>query len=299
MENQKQKSILLDENAICCRSAIPVLSLIAGVLIISSGFAAILTYDFYSKETLNWQVQSLGQDYINVFLIGPFLIITSFLAYKKSGVLPLWAGATIYIIYTYIIFCFDVKFNSLFIIYCLILGMSFYSLLYFVYTSLGKGKAEHNTFHKITSVYLMVIAVIFYVLWLSELLPSIINGTIPKTLIDAGLSTNPVHAIDLSVALPGIFLSGLFLFRKNYIGYVTAPIVLVFCILMDITIGFLAMYMKFRGIESDISITIIMGVLAVISIILLIPFMKQNAQVNEKNIYYSSNDNYTGIFICR
>ena len=127
---------------------------------------------------------------------------------------------------------------------------------------------------KTVAVYFLLISALFYFLWLSEIVPAILNYDIPPGIIETGLFTNPVHVIDLSIVLPAFFLVAVFLITKNSIGILLAPCMLVFCILMDITIGWLIIVMKSRGVEANYFITILMGILALISIVLLIWYLK-------------------------
>ena len=127
---------------------------------------------------------------------------------------------------------------------------------------------------KIIAVYFIVISVGFYFLWLSEIIPSAIKNTIPKSLSDVGLATNPIHVLDLSVFLPALFITSILLFRKKSLGFILAPVLLVFCILMNITIGILQVIMTQRGVESGFEVTIIMSILAVFSGVLLVYYFK-------------------------
>lgn len=246
------------------------LSFSIALLIIISGSISIFTPEFYYKESFNWQVQSIGQDLINIILIAPLLsIISSLIKEKVSTNYWAWAGINLYLIYTYTIYCFSVHFNSLFIIYCIILGLSFYSVLYFIYTCIHV-KVIHTVSLKITGIYFISIGLLFYFLWLSDILPAIINNNVPQTLTESGLTTNPVHAIDLSVFLPGLFITGYLILKKNNIGYILAVPLLVFTILMDVTIVLLIIIMKYNGLPGEIFIIIVMGMFAIFSGILLI-----------------------------
>ena len=53
-------------------------------------------------------------------------------------------------------------------------------------------------------------------------------------------------------------------------GRLLAPVMLTFCILMDITIGSLVVVMNRHGIEGGWFLTGIMGVLAIVSLVLLV-----------------------------
>ena len=246
---------------------------LAALIIVASSFG-LLTTGFYTKETPDWAAQSIGQDIIDLFLVTPALIITTLFVRRKSKTaMMLWAGINLYLVYTFIIYCFDVHFNKLFLVYSFALGLSFYSFAYFL-LSLVKEKITDWFDEKIPSrfigIYFLLIPLMFYFLWLSEILPAIINNETPKSLKETGLFTNPVHVIDLSVFLPGLFLIGILLIKRKNIGLLLAPVVLTFFIIMDITIAGLIVVMKMRGIKSDYIVTIVMSSLAVLSAVLLI-----------------------------
>jgi hypothetical protein len=65
-------------------------------------------------------------------------------------------------------------------------------------------------------IYFIVISCLFYLLWLAEIVPAIINQVTPASLIETGLLTNPVYVIDLSVCLPALFIPGFLLLGKMY-----------------------------------------------------------------------------------
>lgn len=254
------------------------LSLPIAILATIVSYAGLFIPDTYTKETANWTAQAVAQDIIDLFLIIPFLLITSWLAFKKSRIaLLLWSGVLIYLIYTFVIYCFAVHFNQLFIVYCLVLGLSFYAFLYFFLSQIKEPIDSWFSYTvpvKTVGIYLMILSGLFYLLWLSEIIPAIFINTTPATIIETGLVTNPVHALDLSVVLPGFMIVGILLLKKNPMGLLLAPAVLTFCILMDITIGTLMIVMNMKGIETDLSLTVIMGLLAMITLILLVWFLR-------------------------
>lgn len=253
------------------------LSLILALLIIITSGPSLFSSNFYSKETSNWGTQSIGQDGIDLFLIAPLLIITSVFFYRKRTALLLWSGILFYLIYTYVIYCFTLHFNKFFISYCVILGLSFYLFQYFLLSQIQKPIVKSMTnkrVRKIIGIYFIAIACLFYLLWLTEIIWAIMNNTMPASLVGTGLFTNPVHAIDLSVCLPALFITGFLLLKQNVFGLLLTPAMLVFCILMDITIGVLVVLMKSKGLEGDYSIAVVMFMLALLSAVLLIWFMK-------------------------
>lgn len=254
-----------------------VLSFILGVLIIMASYIGLFTPDFYHAETENWQAQSIGQDIINLVLIAPVLFITAALVARKNRMAEfIWGGVVLYLIYTYTLYCFDVHFNKLFIVYCLCLGLSFYSFIYFLYRQFNRqvNYPVSGLLRNVIGVYFIVIATLFYFLWLTDSITAIIQNKTPASIVEAGLTTNGVHVLDIAVILPAIFIVGIFLMRNKKPGLMLTPVMLTFLILMDITIGALVVVMKVRNIANDLMLVYIMGVLTLISLLLLIWYFK-------------------------
>lgn len=248
------------------------LTLIICILISFTSTEAILSDNFYFQETVNWKVQSIGQDYIDVLLVLPILIAANILMImkKKAGNI-IWGGAMIYLVYTYVIYCFDVHFNKFFVEYCLILGLAFYSILFFFNSNLLHSLKRYTynpTISKVTGIFFISISLLFYILWLAEIVPAINTNTLPKSIKELGAFTNPVHVLDLSIFLPGIFITGVLLVLKKPIANIIAPMILAFFIIMDITIAYLALAMNYKGVGSNITVSYIMFSFAMISIIL-------------------------------
>jgi hypothetical protein len=259
-------------------NSIITLSLLLAILVLGANSYSLLTPGFYAKETANWAAQSIGQDIINIFLIVPALIITACFASRKSTTgLLLWGGVNLYLVYTFAIYSFDLHFNKLFLLYCFCLSLSFYSFIYFLLSVMGKpieAWTDGQFIIRFIGIYFIVIALVFYFLWLSEILPAIMNDATPKSLLETGLMTNPVHVIDIAIFLPGLFITGIVLLKRKKIGLLLAPVLLTFFILMDITIGGLIFMLKSRGLEGNYMITVIMSLLAVFSAVLLAIYLK-------------------------
>jgi hypothetical protein len=253
---------------------IPLLSLPLTAFTITASVAGLLAPGFYAKETRNWAAQSLGQDIIDLFIITPVLIVTAILASQKNKTaLPIWGGVNLYLAYTFTIYCFAIHFNQLFLIYCFCFGLSVYSFIYFL-VALKKdcpgNDLRHKTPLRFIGIYFIIISVLFYLLWLADIFPPLLNNGISPTLAKTGLITNPVEVLDLALVLPCIFLTGVFLLNGRSIGFVLTPVLLTFFILMDITISILTIYTNAKAAGGDISIAIVMAMLAIFSAVLLI-----------------------------
>ena len=242
-------------------------------------YAGIFIEDTYSKETLIYAVQGIGQDIVNLFFVVPILVIASFFAYRRSKCwLLIWSGTIYYLAYSYTIYSFALHFNNLFLAYCMILGLSFYSLVYFLLSSLKEsvsGWFMSDIKSKATGVFLIIIAGMFYFIWLSEIIPAMMHHSTPKSIIESGLLINPVHVLDLAICLPGLLITGVLLIKQKSIGYLLAPTMLIFCIFLAIAIATMVFVIKFKGLETNFLLTIIFGLITLVSMLFLVQYLKK------------------------
>ena len=127
-------------------------SVILSLLVIAVSLTGLLYPGFYAQETANWQAQTYGQDLIDLVLVVPTLLIAAALLFRgNKNALLVWGGAIIYLLYTFVIYCFSVHFNRLFLLYCFTLGLSFYSFLYEVvfgyYNGVVKNEVKFQGLH--------------------------------------------------------------------------------------------------------------------------------------------------------
>src|SRR5262245_41663864 len=133
------------------------------LFIVISSCVGLLTTDFYRHETPNWQAQSIGQDLIDLAFIAPCLLVSTVLVARKRWYSAyIWGGTVLYLTYTFFLYAFDVHFNVLFVVYCVCLGLSFYSTAYFLVK-----QSPQRVNQKITPIitwYFIVVAGLFHYL---------------------------------------------------------------------------------------------------------------------------------------
>lgn len=260
----------------------PYIFLSAGLaaLILVSGGVGIQTPAIYEKEAFEWQVQAVWQDYINVALLMPMIAVAGIYAHKGNKTAEyVWGGSLLYLIYTYVIYCFDVHFNGLFLFYCLVLGIAFYSLAWFLYTkSKHKDSYSINTtnLHYFIATYFIVLGSGFYLLWLAGIISPLLNGTTPADLEKFNLPTNPVHVLDLSIILPAFIILGIMIFSRKGPWKLLSPLMLVFAALMSLTIAGMQVALFLGDREWNPVLTVLMVVLDVTDVILAIKMISVN-----------------------
>ncbi len=267
------------------RKAIVILSTVMAIALAFVSYFGAFNVATYERDAASMAAQGAGQDLVNLVLVVPLLIVSLIFMLRESRIATfIFAGTVFYILYSFCIYAFGLHFNKFFLLYCLILGSSFYSFI-FVILELSR-KDVQNWFGKklpirLTGVYLLLISALFYMLWLRDIIPAVLKNTTPKDVSDYNLLVNPVHVLDLSIALPGLVVAAVLLMKKRRLGYILTPVLLIFVIILTIALAGMVMMTKARGITEDTSIAGIFIVLAVISIAILYLFLK-NISVTKK-----------------
>jgi len=257
---------------------ISVLTIIMVIPLIIVSYFGVFISSTYSRETASLAAQGVGQDIVNLFIVVPMLLISLFFIRKNYKIAYLvFSGAVSYILYSFVIYSLGIHFNNLFLLYCAILGLSIYI---FIITLIDMSKIdfinikENNVPYRSISSFLIIVSAMFSLIWLKEIVPAIINNTVPKSVADFNILVNPVHVIDLSFALPGLIVSAVLLLKRKHLGYVLTPISLLFILIMAVALIGMVIMMKINGITDDISIAVIFAILALISIFLLLKLFK-------------------------
>jgi hypothetical protein len=174
--------------------------------------------------------QALGQDAVTLVVALPALAICAFLTARGSQRARLiLLGILVYVVYTYASYAFGLRFNPLFLIYVALLGCSTYALIGGLITTDWAGiKAgiTDRTPVKAVSIFLVVTAVLFYLMWLSEALPASLAGVPPQSVVEDGTPTNVIHVLDMGLLLPALVIAAVGLWRKQPMGYALAAALL-------------------------------------------------------------------------
>jgi hypothetical protein len=179
----------------------------------------------YGRETIVLSDEATAQDIVTLLLLATLLVLLAFRARRGSlRAFLCLPGALAFAAYNYAIYAFSVHFGPLFLVWVLVLGLSIFALL-------GTVATAHLTTIKqrfagqalpLPAWFLIVVAMFFAVLWLSEIVADLLTGGPSRSASMWDVPTNPVHVLDLSIFLPGVITSGILLRRKHPLGYATA-----------------------------------------------------------------------------
>lgn len=232
----------------------------------------------YGRETANWAAQSVGQDIANLIAF-PVLMGAALLTARGSVRAQVIAiGLLIYSAYTYAIYTFALHFGPLFLVWVAVFGLSVYALigaLANVDTGRVRSAFAGGSAERFAARLLIGIGSVFALLWLSEVLPAIVTGTIPDALKDVGLLTNPVHVLDLALLLPALIIAGRSLAKGRRLGYVLAPALLVATFFLALGIVSLMIVSAARGLEAAPAVGIGIGILALVEALAAFRLLRQ------------------------
>lgn len=185
----------------------------------------------YHNMSSDVAVQGIGQDYVTLFIGIPLLLLSLILANKGSlrGRFIL-AGVLNYFLVTYLFYLEIAIYNQLFLVYVLLISTSFFAFLLVLFSfdtdSLTRVFSK-STPVKLAGGFLIFNSIMIALLWLSVIVPPIIDGTIIPEAVQH-YTTLTVQGLDLGIFLPSCFVAGYLLIKKNRFGYLFGTVTLVF-----------------------------------------------------------------------
>lgn len=253
-------------------------SLFLAALIAATAVYGLFLPGSYSRETANWAAQARGQDWADLLLAVPLLLISAVMARRGSvRAFLVWLGTLLFTVYSYLLFAFMVHFNVMFPVYMAVLGLSTYVLIYSLTgaQSLTKGISHsENWSRKGSALWLLVTGILFYLVWSKDIFTSLPAGTLPLSIVETGLPTNGVYVIDTALCLPALLIGGWRLLKKKPSGYLLGGGLLVFSGLMSANITLLMGYMKAGGFSVELPLLAVFGAFTLVNVVFSVAYLK-------------------------
>ena len=199
-------------------------SIVAGLLLISSVAGLLFGQRGLHQSDPATLPSFLTQDVITLFVATPLLLTCLWLVRRGSvrGLL-LWMGTLFYVAYAYSYSVLGTWLPPLFLVYVAIVSMSLYSLIFVLAST--DADAVRARFSGRAPVrwaggFLMLISLLLATMWAQMIMRDILSGIQPKSTLLV------IWPLDLVVALPALFWGGLWLWRRQPLGYVVGGIAL-------------------------------------------------------------------------
>jgi len=185
----------------------------------------------YRHMSSDVAIQGIAQDYVTLFLAVPLLLAA--LIFSVKGSLRsrfLLAGILNYFLVTYLFYLEIAMYNEMFLAYVILIGTSFFAFVILLMNfEIQKMPVIFNSNIPVKFIggFLIFNSIIIAMLWLSIVLPPLINGSVIPDAVQH-YTTLTVQGLDLALFLPVSFVSGFLLIKKRPFGYLMSAVTLVF-----------------------------------------------------------------------
>jgi hypothetical protein len=244
------------------------LAAVATVLAAGAAVAGLAVRGLY-VDAPNWVQQAQGTDLATLLLAVPVLAVGLLLASRGSAVgrLAVLAGL-LYLVYNYAIFAFSVAMNPLTAVHIAIFGLALWSLLLAGRSAVEGAEQVTERLHRRAAGGLLVgVATMFGLLWLAQIASVATTGVLPPDLVKAGISSNPVYALDLGFFLPLCAIAGIGLLRRHAFAAFAFPM-LVWVPLMGAGVVGGIVLMAVGGDPTAVPVAVVITALGALSSIL-------------------------------
>lgn len=223
-------------------------------------------------------VQAQGQDLVSLVVGLPLLVISLLYTIRGSErALLVWLGTLMYILYTYLTYAFSAVFNEFFLLYIALVSLTFFTLVTaLLHVDVGQIRLHFSekTPLKTVSIYLLAVALLVFLGWMKQILPALLTGQLPESIVLARTPSNPVFVLDLALLLPAFCLAAVWLWRRQPWGYILCGIFLVKALTLTLAILSMSWFMYQTHMQGlDIVSTVIWIAIALASLVLTVFYL--------------------------
>lgn len=201
---------------------------IAVLLVAAAGIGAFSPGLYHDTPTIN--ASDRGSDLFTLLLIVPALFAS--VVYSARGSVRaqvVWLGLVSWVLYNYVVYSFGINFTPLFLAHVALVSLSLFTLVLVIRrTDVAglRGQFSAGMPRRSIAGFLFVVAGMFAILWLSDVLPATFSGGTPARLRALQITSNPVEVNDLGVIVPLLVLAGVWTWQRREVGYLMAGILL-------------------------------------------------------------------------
>jgi hypothetical protein len=197
------------------------LSWIVAAVVFAAALASEVVRDLYPGES-PWAREAFrGGDLVTLLIAVPALVAALVLVRRGSvRAVPVWIGALFYTLYIYAYAVFGATFNDVFLLHILAFSLSMFALacaLPAIDLAAIKTEFAGNRWAKAVGIFLVVVGIGQGALWVFVVVRNAINGEVLHDIPVSG--QHLVFALDLSLLVPMLIVSGVLLARRRPAGY--------------------------------------------------------------------------------
>lgn len=202
--------------------------------------------------------QNRGTDLVTLFLAVPLLLVAVPRASRGAvRATVVWLALLGYLFYIYTGAAFAYAFNVLFLVYVALFSLTVAALIALgaAVPRLGLGPSFGARFpRRVVAAACATIAVLLSALWLGQIIPSLVDGTVPQAIRDAGGTTSFVFVLDLGIMVPLAVLGALWTLRRELWGHLISGYVLVKTTTMGLALIAMSLFLAASGQPLDVGL---------------------------------------------
>lgn len=231
----------------------------------------------YARDSVSMASQAIAQDMVTLLVAIPFLFISLWLLKKQNEKgLFLLSGTIGYFLYTYASYSFLIVFNSLYLIYVILMGLSFYA---FILSLMELNRLDIKKMitdrypQKSLSVFFLISGIMIMGMWLGNIIPALAEGSAPTKL--EHYATLGIQTLDLGFVVPACMVTAYLLGKGKKWGYLLATVFVVKMVTMTIAVSAMTILMQKNGAYVGIEERILFLSLFLISAVFMGKMLKE------------------------
>jgi len=230
----------------------------------------------YKNDSVSIALQAIAQDTVTLIMGLPLLLI-SLIFYRKNllkGKLLL-AGTLGYFLYTYTSYVFLSMYNSFFLLYVILMSLSFYAftliMMSFNLENIGSFFSKRLPV-KLIGGFLILVSFAIGMMWLGRIVPALKQGIYPEVL--EHYSTLTIQALDLGFIVPTAILAGVLLIKRKPFGYLLASVICIKEVTMLTAITTMIIVQIYSGVKVNFGEVVMFPIFNLVIIYFLVSILR-------------------------
>ena len=209
---------------------------------------------------------TIAQDIMTIFISLIGLVIIFVMREKNIKMQVIIIGIFSYLFYGYGIYVIEQIYNMYYLIYMAIFALSIYSITYTLVSikkDVLKKVALPNSVRYVSIVFSLIIAIIFNIIWISQLLPLLQTNDRIEYIFS-------IYILDLCIIMPAYIILAIRSVKKDGFGLMLLPalFILGFSMLLPVGLGellkpFYDYEIDFGGMMFFVSLSTIFGIISI------------------------------------
>jgi hypothetical protein len=232
-------------------------------------------HGLYFYDTVSSAAQMQGNDLIMLVLGLPLLAVSTWLAFRGSlrGRLLL-AGTLGFFLYTYMSMSMETAYNSLFLVYIALFGLSMYALILTMLSFDLQDLPRHfspRLPRGLIAGTLFAVGAFLFLAWIGRLVLPLLQHTTPPL---ENTTTLVIQAMDLVLVAPLAILGGVLLLRRSSWGYLLASVSVLKGLTMALGVSAMGINMSLHGVPDSPVLVGIFIILALVNLVMVVLLLK-------------------------